>query len=140
MTIITTTHPTPLPNEVKAYAPQQVDKDTRGHKKPLDVTSKHPDELKLPKDIVEARRLSGTQETKEKSKPVQHVVFKGCGFEIVENGVVVKQVPGQSIHLPSGKGKGFIKPGADDKASKLAHPDTLKAAAAYAKAQENQDK
>lgn len=140
MTIITTTHPTPLTNEVKAYAPQQVDKDTRGHKKPLDVTSKHPAELKLPKDIVEARKTSGTQETKEKPKPVQHVVFKGRGFEIVENGKVVKQVPGQSIHLPSEKNKGYLKADEDDKVSKLAHPDTLKAAAAYAKAQKSQDK
>ena len=139
MTIITI-HPTPLPNEVQTYAPRQVDKDARGHKKPLDVTSKHPAELKLPKDIVEARKSSGTQETKEQSKPVQHVVFKGRGFEIVENGKVIKQEPGQSIHLPSEKTQGYIKTGADNKTSKLAHPDTLKAAAAYAKAQKSQDK
>lgn len=128
MTIITTTHPTQLPNEVKTYAPRQVDIDARGHKNPLDVTSKNPAELKLPKDIVEARESSGTKETKEQSKPVQHVVFKDRGFEIVENGKVVKQVPGQSIYLPSQKDKGSIK------------PDTFKAAAAYAKVLKNQDK
>lgn len=139
MTIITT-HPTPLPNEVKTYAPQQVDQDARGHKTPLDVSPKHPAELKLPKDIVEARKSSGTQEAKEKSKPVQYVVFKGRGFEIVENGKVVKQVPGQSIHIPPEKDKGLNKSVDVDKTSKTAHPDSHKAIAAYAKALKTQDK
>ena len=140
MTLITT-HPTPLIHDVKSHSLRHVDKDARGiNMNPLDAISKHPADSILPKDINDARGSNITEKAKASQKPVKQVVFKDRGFEVMENGKVVKQVPGQSTHIPSEKDKTLIKIGINDKALKPVHPDSQKAAAAYAKVSKTQSK